>query len=203
MEEVLKYLSINWTLIFCLLNMFSSAEGSQISKTVGSPVSLHCNASTSKFIQLTWNMNGVYLFSYSSGGELHYSPEAAALNLNVSTSASRLYALLIDKAQKHHTGNYSCESTTVAGIFSQNWELIVTEREEKKLNVLMISVGTTVVCVCFLIFIFTWIFLRTVCKKDKEITINPIQEMQQTEDIYENCLKIEQRNKKHSRGDKP
>lgn len=114
----------------CLF-FLSPSEGSSTSWMVGSTVTLHCsNKSISDLVQLTWRRNGTCLFSFrprkTSDSRIRTFPAAAPLNLNMSTSESQLYALIIERAQKGHTGNYTCETTTDFGVFEQKWELVIT-----------------------------------------------------------------------------
>lgn len=102
-------------------------EGKTISEVMGSRVILHCrNKSINKLIQLTWKMNDVTLFSFTPLKPLHVSPEALSLNIRMSESESQLHTLIIERAQKSHTGNYTCETNTAAGPEEQTWELIIT-----------------------------------------------------------------------------
>lgn len=105
----------------------SLSEGyTTISRVVGSKVILHCNKSLSTFLQLTWKMNEVNLYSFKPKEPLHIHNEAIGLNINMSLSESEHYALVMNKAQKSHTGNYTCESIAIEGAWEHTWELIVT-----------------------------------------------------------------------------
>ncbi|CAN9497667.1 unnamed protein product [Ophioblennius macclurei] len=197
MEDGLKCLSINWMVIFCVLNVFLPAEGNLISVPVGSLVNLSCsNEPISDFVQLTWKKNGDPLLSYRVG-DLHLTEEAVALDLNILTSTLERYALIINRAWKNHTGNYSCEMTSkTAGVTKEHWALVVTDKEEKTISVLVILVGAIIAVVCLVVFVFARICLGRKCKKDEGFDGNSRRQTQQTEDIYENCLEIEQRHNK-------
>lgn len=95
---------------------------------VGSRVILHCDNDTiNELNQLTWKMNGDVLFSFIPPTHRHVSNKTLNLNINVSESESQLYALIIERAQTAHTGNYTCETTyKAAGAGKQEWELIIT-----------------------------------------------------------------------------
>lgn len=89
-------------------------------------------------------MNGDHLFIIKPDGTSNSScvtlknsskvPEASCvryliaenLKLNVSMLKSQLYALTITRAQKSHTGNYTCEISELKGVREQNWELVIT-----------------------------------------------------------------------------
>ncbi|XP_041806779.1 uncharacterized protein LOC121616170 [Chelmon rostratus] len=195
-----KCLGINRTfsLICCMFWIFSPAEGKTISEVMGSRVILHCrNKSINKLIQLTWKMNDVTLFSFTPLKPLHVSPEALSLNIRMSESESQLHTLIIERAQKSHTGNYTCETNTAAGPEEQTWELIITENVDvKKWKKLVIAVA--VPCVCCLILIIALAILLRACKRRTETDIHsPTAEMQeQTEDIYENCLEAANRERR-------
>ncbi|XP_069010103.1 uncharacterized protein [Embiotoca jacksoni] len=194
MEDFSRCLVINriLALMCCIFHVFLPAEGTPVSQEVGSKVTLRCNnESISMLTQLTWKMNGGHLFSFIPQGTEHRSQEIHNLNLFISTSESELYALVIETAQKSHTGNYTCEMNTDKGVSEQNWELIITEKAENW-DKLWIVVAAVVPFVCFLIFIFTLIILRRVCTADSENNIQFTDaEMQVgTEHIYENRLEI-------------
>ncbi|XP_063353511.1 uncharacterized protein LOC134644405 [Pelmatolapia mariae] len=210
-----RYLGINWTLtlIWCFFYTFLQAETHRISQTAGSTVTLNCsNDSISSFTQLAWKMNGDNLFIIRSDGTSNSScvtlknsskvPEASCvrspiaenLKLNVSMLKSQLYALTIMRAQKLHTGNYTCEISALKGLREQNWELVITEDAEagNQLKIPLV-VAIIVPCTCFLIFLITIvIILRKVCKR-RSRSRSPASIMEQKEDIYENCLELENR----------
>lgn len=96
-----------------------------MSEVAGSKVVLHCeNASNSELIQLTWKMNEVTLFSFRPKEPLYISEEAHNLNINV--SESQVNDLVIERVQKSHTGNYTCEfNTESSGAQEQKWELMI------------------------------------------------------------------------------
>lgn len=107
--------------------MFPLTEGNTISEAVGSRVTLHCNnESISMLRQLTWKMKGVTLFSFNPQKPLHISEEAVRLNIHMSKSDNQLYALVIERVQESHTGNYTCETNTDTGVWERKWELIIT-----------------------------------------------------------------------------
>uniref|UniRef100_A0A8C4IPK2 Ig-like domain-containing protein n=1 Tax=Dicentrarchus labrax TaxID=13489 RepID=A0A8C4IPK2_DICLA len=100
-----------------------------ISKVVGNRVVLHCDTEpNNKLTQLTWKMNGVNLFSFSPRKPLHTSDKAYNLSINMSlnNSESPQYALIIERVQTSHSGNYTCEKTSNDGPYSKHWELIIT-----------------------------------------------------------------------------
>ncbi|CAI5655876.1 unnamed protein product [Oreochromis niloticus] len=216
METVSRYLDINrtFTLICCFSSIFLQAEGSSTSWMVGSTVTLHCsNNSISDLQQLTWRRDGTLLFSFKpqkasnsssvtlssnrnmSDSRIIRSHAAAILNLSMSTLKSQLYALIIERAQKHHEGNYTCEMTTGSGVFEQKWELMITEEAEAG-NKLKIHIAAIMVpCVCFLIFIICALtFLRQICKRQSE----NITQLTVTlpEHLYENPLELEARQRR-------
>lgn len=212
-----RYLGINWTLtlICCFFYIFLQAETHRISRTAGSTVTLNCsNDSISNLTQLAWKMNGDNLFIIRSDGTSNSScvslknsskvpeascaryPTAENLKLNVSMLKNQLYALTITRAQSSHTGNYTCEFSASKGIGEQKWELVITEDAEarKALNIPLAIV--IVPCTCFLIFLITIvIILRKVCKRRLR-SRSPNSIMEQKEDIYENCLELENRQRR-------
>lgn len=126
-------------------SFFFLSETHRISQTAGSTVTLNCsNDSISSFTQLAWKMNRDNLFIIRSDGTSNSScvtlknsskvPEASCvrypiaenLKLNVSMLKSQLYALTITRAQKSHTGNYTCEISTPMGVEDKKWELVIT-----------------------------------------------------------------------------
>ncbi|XP_042282286.1 uncharacterized protein LOC121907034 [Thunnus maccoyii] len=205
MEDFSRYLAINWTfsLICCMFWIFSPAEGYiTISQLVGSKVVLRCNVSLSTFEQLTWKMNGVNLYSFKSKTPLHVNEEAVRLNINMSLSESEQYALVMDQVQMSHAGNYTCEVTTLHAPLEHMWELIVTnvtDKAENQNELPVIALATIVPCVCCLVFIFSLILLKRVCKQHAQHSIqSPHANMhEQTEDIYVNCLETDVR-QRHS-----
>nr|XP_033474191.1 uncharacterized protein LOC117251771 isoform X1 [Epinephelus lanceolatus] len=169
MEDFCKYLAINKTvsLICCMFWIFSAAEGNSISTVVGSKVILRCkNRTNDTLTQLTWKMNNVRLLTFKPVRLLDESQKARSLKINISLSGSEMYALVIERAEKSHTGNYTCEINTDKGSGEQKWELIIKEHEESgNLNKLLIVVAVTVPCVCCLIFVIAFAILRRVCKR--------------------------------------
>ena len=106
----------------------SLSEGyTTISQVVGSKVILHCNESLSTFLQLTWKMNGVNLYSFRPQTPLYVNEEAVRLNKNMSLSESEQYVLVMDQVKKSHAGNYTCEVAISNGAWEYTWELIVTD----------------------------------------------------------------------------
>ncbi|XP_035762516.1 uncharacterized protein LOC102792257 [Neolamprologus brichardi] len=198
-----RYLGINWTLtlIWCFFYIFLQAEAHRISQTAGSTVTLNCsNDSISNLTQLAWKMNGDILFTIRPDKTLNSSSKvrcvtsskAESLKLNVSMLKSQLYALNITRAQRSHTGNYTCEFSASKGVGEKKWELIITEDAEAG-NQLKIPLAVAVIvpCTCFLIFLITIvIILRKVCKRHSR-SRSPASIMEQKEDIYENCLELE------------
>ncbi|XP_034430906.1 uncharacterized protein LOC117755325 isoform X1 [Hippoglossus hippoglossus] len=197
MDDVSTYLSINRTLfrICCIFWIVSPAEGNVIAKVVGSQVTLACNTSNITVQQLTWQLNSVTLISYRPEDmALFTSEEATNLKINMPLSGTELYSLVIDGVQRSHAGNYSCDIAALEGVRIHEWELVITEKKEggkwrKQMHV--IAVATTVLCVCCLIFIFTFTILRRVsdCRAEDNSEPAPVTQ-EQTGDVYENCLEI-------------
>ncbi|XP_030614827.1 uncharacterized protein LOC115801211 isoform X2 [Archocentrus centrarchus] len=199
MEDFSRYLGVNRTLavIYCIVSVFLQADGNSISQTAGSTVTLQCsNMSINHFVQVAWAKDGDNLFSFmpqrtsnssqkTSDSKWIQSLAAASLKVNMSTSESQLYALIIESAQKTHTGNYTCETTTDSGVFEQKWELLITDPHKN-------YVAAVVAVPCFLIFIITaLIILRGVRKRrSQNLTQPPRRLQQQREPVYEN-LEIE------------
>ncbi|XP_047457018.1 uncharacterized protein LOC125017651 [Mugil cephalus] len=198
MEHFSRYLSINWTLtliLCCIFQLLLPAEGN-ISEVAGSTVTLTCNNNSIGGLSLLkWTMNGVHLFSFTPQEKLFATEEAVRLNMNMSQLESELYALIIEKAQVDHRGNYTCETITNTGVWQQSWQLIITD-EPGKFPVLMIAVAVGVPCVCFLIFVLVFILLRRLCLQRNNYppaVIMSVRQPAQREDIYENCLESEAR----------
>ncbi|XP_034741400.1 uncharacterized protein LOC117952901 [Etheostoma cragini] len=199
MEAFCKYLGVNRTfsLICYMFWIFPPAEGNTISQVVGSKVILPCNyKSNSTLVQLTWKMNDNILFTYKPKTALYNSTTALNLNISMSMSESQMSALVIERVQKSHTGNYTCDINTFKGIEDpRRWDLIITEHEEAgNVDKLLIAVAAVVPCVCCLTFALAFIILQRVRKQRAEDPSH-IAEMQQKqeEDIYENCLEGQQR----------
>ncbi|XP_039861392.1 uncharacterized protein LOC120717446 isoform X1 [Simochromis diagramma] len=203
-----RYLGINWTLtlIWCFFYIFLQAETHRISQTAGSTVTLNCsNDSIINLTQLSWKMNGEILFtirtdktlnSSSNDSKVRFvtSSKAESLKLNMSMLKSQLYALTITRAQRWHTGNYTCEFSASKGVGEKKWELVITEDAEAG-NQLKIPLAIAVIvpCTCFLIFLITIVIIqRKVCKR-RSRSRSPASIMEQKEDIYENCLELENR----------
>ncbi|XP_031151451.1 uncharacterized protein LOC116047083 [Sander lucioperca] len=198
MEDFCKYLGINRTfsLICCMFWIFSPAEGNTISQVVGTKVTLPCK-SNSLLVQLTWKMDKNTLFTYKPKTPLHNYSIALNLSISMSMSESQMFALVIERVQKSHTANYTCEITTSNGVENQRWELIITEREEAgNMDKLVIAVATVVPCVCCLTFALAFIILQRVCKKRAE-------DQEEEEDIYENCLEGRRRGYNQPHHNKP
>ncbi|KAI9530310.1 hypothetical protein NQZ68_004327 [Dissostichus eleginoides] len=105
--------------------IFSPADGNNISREVGSTAILPCDISSNSTLnQLTWKMNRVPLISFRPKESSHKSEEAKRLNINMSESDP--YALVIERVQKSHEGNYTCEISTVMGVEECKWELKIT-----------------------------------------------------------------------------
>ncbi|KAG7215822.1 hypothetical protein INR49_021945, partial [Caranx melampygus] len=64
--------------------------------------------------------------SFKPPSDLAMSNETRELGVNISLSGDELYALVIEKAQMSHTGNYSCQPTTPEGTKELKYELIIT-----------------------------------------------------------------------------
>ncbi|XP_062258722.1 uncharacterized protein LOC133967337 isoform X2 [Platichthys flesus] len=196
MNDVSTYWSINRTLfrICCIFWIVSPAEGHVITKVEGSHVTLACNTSNITVQQLTWKLNGVILISIKTEDpDLYTSKQAENLKINMSLSGTQLYALVIDSVHRAHAGNYSCDITALEGVWIHKLELIITEKKEDgkwSKHVDVIVVATTVLCVCCLTFIFTFIILRRVSHCRAEDNSEPAPVMEQTGDVYENCLEI-------------
>ncbi|XP_038576609.1 uncharacterized protein LOC119904199 [Micropterus salmoides] len=196
MEDFSKHSGIKRTfsLICYMFWILSPAEGNTISKLVGRRVTLHCkNTSISTLSQLTWKMNGNLLFSFRPNFTLHTSNTSSKLSINMSLSESQLYALVIERVQKSHTGNYTCETNTLTGLWEEKWELIITEGEEAEhRKIIQFAVVIGVPCVSCLILIIAVIVLRRVYKQRAENNDHsPTADMQQEEPaevIYDNCL---------------
>ncbi|KAK5861114.1 hypothetical protein PBY51_022533 [Eleginops maclovinus] len=199
MEEFSKNVGINWTFfkICCMFWIFSPAEGNNISRVVGSTAILHCGInSNSTLNQLTWKMNSVILFSFTPQGSLHNSDEARRLDINMSLSESHLYALVIEKVQKTHEGNYTCEISTVEGVEEQKWELKITEEAVTgNVDKLNIAAAVVVPCMCCLVFLLALIVQHR-CHKQRAVNRSRTSEMRPEELIYENCLETDVRQKR-------
>ncbi|XP_047457023.1 uncharacterized protein LOC125017654 [Mugil cephalus] len=194
MEDFSRYLSINWTLtliLCCIFQILLPSEGNIISEVAGSTVTLTCNSNSIGGLSLLkWTMDGVHLFSFKPQEKLFATEEAVRLNMNMSQLESELYALIIEKAQVDHRGNYTCDMITNTGVWQQSWQLIITEKPGE-LPDQIIAVAVGVPCVCFLIFVLVFILLRGLCLLNNP---PPAVEMpEQSEVIYETCLEIEVR----------
>ncbi|CAJ1079562.1 uncharacterized protein LOC117819776 [Xyrichtys novacula] len=180
-----------FSLLFHLLWMLLPTDGKTIHAEAGTTVYLHCiNQSISTLKLLKWQMNEVNLFSFTpSKPSPHVFDEARNLSINLLTSESELFALVIKEAQKHHSGNYTCEATMETTIRKQNYELLITE-PAGKWSKHMIAVAVAVPCVSLLTFIITLILMLTVCRHRAQNFIHSSHRdsNEQTEDIYENCL---------------
>lgn len=82
-------------------------------------------------------MNGEILFtirtdktlnSSSNDSKVRFvtSSKAESLKLNMSMLKSQLYAFTITRAQRWHTGNYTCEFSASKGVGEKKWELVIT-----------------------------------------------------------------------------
>ncbi|XP_034549125.1 uncharacterized protein LOC117819776 [Notolabrus celidotus] len=194
MRNFHNYMNIYKTfpLMFYMFSMFLPTDGKTIIAKPDRTVNLPCNnKSISDLTQLMWKMNGDHhLFSFKPKQLLHISPEARNLSISMSDSESKLYALVLERAQKFHTGNYTCETTTNTGVWKQDWELIITESADDPENAgnwskQAIIVATAVPCASILAFIIALTCMLTVCRNHAE---NPGDMHERTEDIYENCL---------------
>nr|XP_029137943.1 uncharacterized protein LOC110002059 [Labrus bergylta] len=193
MENFYKHTGIRKTfsLIFYMVWISSQAEGKLVFAEAGRSVNLPCNnKSIGRPTQLTWMMNETQLlFSFIPKQQFHMTPEAQILNMNMSDSESKLYGLIIERAQTSHTGNYTCMTTTPTGVWEQKWELIITDPVEVK-HWNKLAMAATVPCVCGLIFIIALIIMLKVCRKGSDTCVHslPADMHEQTEDIYENCF---------------
>ncbi|TNN59311.1 hypothetical protein EYF80_030499 [Liparis tanakae] len=148
------------TLVLVCIDM---TEGNTVSELVGSKVTLHCeNESNDTLIQLTWKMNEVTLFSFMPDVPLHVWEEARRLNIHV--AGSRPDTLVIERAQKSHTGNYTCEINTNLGFKEHKWELRITERKKRTMTFAVV-VATVVPCACYLVFMLASVVLHIVRKQ--------------------------------------
>ncbi|GLD67584.1 uncharacterized protein AKAME5_001892200 [Lates japonicus] len=192
MEYLSRYLSTNkaMSLICCVFWIFSPAEGDIISEVAGSRVSMHCNNNSINTLQqLTWKLNEVTLISFKPPNETYVNEKANSLNINMFKSESQLYALIIESLQKSHIGNYTCDTATETGTWKQTWELIVITEHKEAENWNKLVIIVIITCTCCLIFIFALAILRRVynpCARNSSQA--PTAEMEETEDIYENCL---------------
>ncbi|RVE57890.1 hypothetical protein OJAV_G00203760 [Oryzias javanicus] len=180
--------------IFCCITWtFCTADVTFISKPAGSTVTLNCNTSISDLGQLIWQLNGEILFSFLNvdNGTLHESPAASRLNvrLNLNQSSVQRFALIIERANKSHSGNYTCETATIKGILIQKWELLITEEPEN--FQIYIVVAAVVIPVCILLLIVCVVVLRRSSKQKPKKIIRSLRPKKQTEAVYENCLEIE------------
>ncbi|KAM9709824.1 uncharacterized protein ACNS7B_023989 isoform 2-T2 [Menidia menidia] len=199
MVDSSRYLGING-MICCMFWMFSPSEEYLISKMAGSTVTLHCKNNTFDTLRhLTWTMNGKRLFSFSPKKENTTTESEDAIRLNIKMSDFKSFcSLVIEKAQKYHTGNYTCETTTNSGVWQQDTELVITD-EEAEYDYRLIAVAAAVPCVCLIIFIVVFVILRRARRQPEHRIQSPPAEMQQqprrqqqrTEEIYENCLEIQ------------
>ncbi|XP_029386005.1 cell surface glycoprotein CD200 receptor 1-B-like [Echeneis naucrates] len=194
MADVSGYLAIRWILlqIFCYVWIVSS-DGGTISKTVGSKGILHCNKLNGTLNQLTWKINGSVLFSYKPQKDPYINKEAERLKINISVSEDEQLSLIIERVQKYHSGNYTCEVASSDGTLHWNWELLITEHEvhdEAEKWRMMILVAVFVPCVCFLVSIISWAILRGCSRHREDRNQHATTGVMQSEDIYENCLEM-------------
>ncbi|XP_074550368.1 uncharacterized protein LOC141807998 [Halichoeres trimaculatus] len=189
-----RYSSINKTfsLIVYMYWLLLPTDGKTIIARVGSTVTLPCNETyIHSLTQLTWKINGNQILFILNPPSVTVFPAAANLSLSMSHSASQLYALIVENARESHTGNYTCETTALTGVWKQEWELLITAENPKdagKLSLPTMVVIITVPCVTVLIFIITLTLI--LCRhRAKNCTCSqPEDGHEQTEDIYENCF---------------
>ncbi|KAF6718999.1 hypothetical protein FQA47_023762 [Oryzias melastigma] len=180
--------------IFCYITWtFCTADVTFISQPAGSTVILNCNTSISDLTQLTWELNGEQLFAFSTldNGTLHENPAASRLNvrLNLNQSTIQRYALIIERTNKSHSGNYTCETATGKGLINQKWELLITEEPEN--FQIYIIVAAVAVPVCVLLLMVCVVTLRRSSKQKPKKIIRSLRPKKQTEAVYENHLEIE------------
>ncbi|KAM4608640.1 uncharacterized protein ACJ7VT_014563 [Polymixia lowei] len=119
----------------------------------------------------------------------------------MSLNATQLYPLVIKGARVSDAGNYTCVTSTSTGVWEQEWELLITEREateqQNSQKLIVIVVGAVSVFVSCMIFVVTWVTVRA-CKVPTGGEIQPpqlrgVQEHRRhhdKEDIYENSMEI-------------
>ncbi|XP_023806580.1 uncharacterized protein LOC105356837 [Oryzias latipes] len=187
---------ITWT--------FCNADATKISGTAGGTVTLNCNASISNLSQLTWELNGELLFVFTTldNGDLFETSAASTLNLklnlNLNRSDIQRYALVIEKANEFHSGNYTCETTTGQGISKQTWELLITEKPESVHIYIYVTAVAVPVCV-LLILVCVVFWIRSSKQKPKKIIRSLRPKKQQAEEVYENCLEIDRYHQRNHR----
>ncbi|KAM9341933.1 uncharacterized protein KZ484_014615 isoform 2-T2 [Pholidichthys leucotaenia] len=202
MEGFSRCLDLNRTVtvVFSIIFSFLTAEANVISKTAGSRVTLPCNTSDGSLTQVTWTMNGVLLLTFAPPRELHWTPRAKNMSLNMPLLKNQMYELVIDAAQKFHTGNYSCATiSSPGGVWEKHWELIITDKGDNW-NI-PVPIVATVVAAVSVVFILTLVIACGICKRRaKNNTQSSTAEMHQEQpaDIYENCLEIQRYQSQHS-----
>uniref|UniRef100_A0A3Q3B6D7 Ig-like domain-containing protein n=1 Tax=Kryptolebias marmoratus TaxID=37003 RepID=A0A3Q3B6D7_KRYMA len=101
------------------------SKSKTISQKVGDEVILNCTNTTVNIV--TWKMNGHLLIALKLENKtFHKNEKANRLDVEMLSTKSQLYALVIKNTQKSHEGNYTCEMTTDSGLFEKKWELHVT-----------------------------------------------------------------------------
>ena len=71
-------------------------------------------------------MNGVLLISFRPTEAQYISEEAHSLKIKMSLLESQLYPLIIERVQRFHMGNYTCDTAMHIGLLEEKWELIIT-----------------------------------------------------------------------------
>ncbi|KAJ0005619.1 hypothetical protein NQD34_015513 [Periophthalmus magnuspinnatus] len=111
--------------------LFPFIEINTKSAIIGRGVNLFCkNESLGYLNQLTWIKNKTKLVTFVPPITILWYHEAYRLQINMSLSKARMYALTIDKVLRDHTGNYTCETSTEAGLWEEDWILNITDKEE-------------------------------------------------------------------------
>ncbi|XP_055086465.1 uncharacterized protein LOC129457286 isoform X2 [Periophthalmus magnuspinnatus] len=189
MENAYKLFYLMTILSYSFFCIPSNAEINTRSAIIGRGVNLFCkNESLGYLNQLTWIKNKTKLVTFVPPITILWYHEAYRLQINMSLSKARMYALTIDKVLWDHTGNYTCETSTEAGLWEEDWILNITDKEETEpkteqtFSVLIIII--TAICVGVIFVVSLTILLFKLRKHNN--TQHGAAEMHQ--DIYENCL---------------
>uniref|UniRef100_A0AAV2JZV3 Ig-like domain-containing protein n=1 Tax=Knipowitschia caucasica TaxID=637954 RepID=A0AAV2JZV3_KNICA len=162
----------------------SNADINTVAAIIGSQVHLFCqDDSLDTLSQLTWFKNKTPLVTFAPQPRKHWHCQECQLQMNMSTSEADSYALIINTVQRHHGGNYSCQTTTGSGVWEKTWELniIDTEEEEESPSILIYIISAISVGSIFVVGLT--IILFKLCRK----SIRPVAAVMPQE-IYENCL---------------